>query len=245
VEDPALIRRLLAEAEADPIASESRLGLCRTLALVFTESGALLWVGGYLIGPDRKEGASPFGFGNDATVGLATVAQVAGQLAEGIAQLLDSDNRYAACALLRQIVEVEYLAWAFAENQEEAAAWLRATRENRLRMWQPRHLRDRSAGRFRARDYGHHCELGGHPTPEARVLLPGRDDEVPSAFWWVELATHGLSAWEYLLVGAEHAGYGAELRGVAKRNHLPEAAASWRETDRVAMTTMRAIRPSD
>src|SRR5713101_8926632 len=84
---------------------------CQILAQVFRESGALLWVGGYIIGPDRKEGRSPFGFGSDSTVGLATVAQVAGQLAAGTAQLLDSDNRYAACALLRQMVEVEYLAW--------------------------------------------------------------------------------------------------------------------------------------
>ena len=241
MEDPALIRRLLVDAEADPIAGELRQGVCRILAQVFSESGAHLWVGGYIIGPDRKEEHSPFGFGSDSTVGLATVAQVAGQLAAGTAQLLDSDNRYAACALLRQIVEVEYLAWAFAEDEEEAAAWLRATRENRLRMWQPKHLRDRSDGRFRAGDYGRHCEVGGHPTPEAGVLLPDHGDQVPSALWWIELATHGLSAWEYLLVGAEHAGYGAELTGVAERHHLPEAAASWRESDRMAMIARRAI----
>ena len=241
MEDPAFIRRLLVDADADPFAGESRQGLCRILAQVFSESGALLWVGGYIIGPDRKEGRSPFGFGSDSTVGLATVAQVAGQLAAGTAQLLDSDNRYAACALLRQMVEVEYLAWAFAEEQEEAASWLRATRENRLRMWQPKHLRDRSDGRFRAGDYGRHCEVGGHPTPEARVLLPDRGDQVPTAFWWIELATHGLSAWEYLLVGAENAGYGAELTAVAERQHLPEAAASWRESDRMAMIARRAI----
>ena len=241
MEDPAFIRRLLVDAEADPIAGEFRQELCRILTQVFSESGALLWVGGYIIGPDRKEGRSPFGFGSDSTVGLATVAQVAGQLAVGTAQLLDSDNRYAACALLRQMVEVEYLAWAFAEEQEEAASWLRATRENRLRMWQPKHLRDRSDGRFRAGDYGRHCEVGGHPTPEARVLLPDRSDQVPTAFWWIELATHGLSAWEYLLVGAENAGYGAELTAVAERQHLPEAAASWRESDRMAVIARRAI----
>jgi|SRR5581483_1204959 len=98
------------------------------------------------------------------------------------AVLLEQDNLYGAAALLRQLVEAEYLAWAFAEDRVEAAAWLRSTNEKRREMWQPKHLRERSGGRFRAIDYAHHCECGGHPTPSAKRLLPGIASAIALSF---------------------------------------------------------------
>lgn len=35
----------------------------------------------------------------------------------------------------------------------------------------PAKLRQAAAGRFRGKDYGYHCELGGHPVPGAAILL--------------------------------------------------------------------------
>lgn len=58
---------------------------------------------------------------------------------------------------------------SFAED--EAADWLRSSRDDRLRRWQPRHMRDRSNGRFRGSDYALHCDLGGNPTREGPRLL--------------------------------------------------------------------------
>src|SRR5438067_701261 len=82
---------------------------CRSLASTLRETGRLLWVGGYLLGSDRVTRSSPFGFGSDATVGLATVVQIAGELMDGAASLLDRENIYGAAALIRQLVEIEYL----------------------------------------------------------------------------------------------------------------------------------------
>ena len=104
-------------------------------------------------------------------------------------------------ALNRQLVEVEYLSWAFAEDQSEAASWLRSSREERLQFWQPRHVRSRSAGRFRSTDYASHCDLGGHPTPEgARALIGAeRNQDTIIEVLFLETATHGISAWDYLV----------------------------------------------
>jgi hypothetical protein len=78
-----------------------------------------------MLGTDRRDGESPFGFGSDATVGLAIVAEIAAELISGTLTLLDQDGLYGAAALLRQLVEVEYLCWAFAEDEDEAKRWMR------------------------------------------------------------------------------------------------------------------------
>jgi hypothetical protein len=104
------------------------------------------------------------------------VVQIAGELSSGVIALLDQGNRYGAAALLRQLVEVEYLTWAFAEDEEEAMNWIRSTKEERMRFWQPRHIRNRAGGRFRRIDYALHCESGGHPSPEGIRLLPTHSD---------------------------------------------------------------------
>jgi hypothetical protein len=132
-----------------------------------------------MLGTDRRDGESPFGFGSDATVGLAIVAEIAAELISGTLTLLDQDGLYGAAALLRQLVEVEYLCWAFAEDEDEAKRWMRSDRDERLRTWQPKHLRERSGGRFRGTDYHGHCERGGHPTPEATTLLTAHSRRVP------------------------------------------------------------------
>ena len=234
---------MLADAQNDAVAEEARVAVCHALTAAFREAGKVLWVGGSIIGADRVEGRSPFDFGSDATVGLATVGQIAGELAAGTILLLESDNSYGACALLRQMVEVEYLAWAFAEDEPVAAEWLRSSKDQRQQMWQPKHIRDRSGGRFRAADYSRHCEIGGHPTPSARELLPGHSGRAPAAWWWLELAMHGVSTWDYFLAAAEGTryGYGEEVQAVRDEHGLGAAIASWREEDRLAYIARGAI----
>jgi len=236
MDDPDELRRLLWDWHDDPVAQDSRAALCRILTSTFQEAGHLLWTGGSLIGADRVEGSTPFGFGSDATVGLATVAQIAGELSAGVTSLLESDNSYAACALLRQLVEVEYLAWAFAEDEPEASAWLRSSQDERLRRWQPRHIRARSGGRFRASDYGLHCELGGHPSPDARVLLPCHSVRLPMSWWWLELAIHGVSTWDYLVAAADRTWYAPadQIRAIAEAQDLAASRTSWQESDALA-----------
>jgi hypothetical protein len=228
--DEAAVRTMLEEAERDDVGMLVRAEVCRALASSLRTAGETMWVGGYLIGDDRPARRSPFGFGSDAAVGLATVVQVAGELIGGAVTLMEKSNLYAGLALLRQIVEVEYLAWAFAEDDAEAATWLRSSPKTRREMWQPRHLRERSQGRFRATDYGRHCEKGGHPTPDAMTLLPGHAAQQHSGFWWFDLATHGVSTWNYAVAGADRLGYG-DLTGKAADTGLPDVVARWRHDD--------------
>jgi hypothetical protein len=85
------------------------LGIGRPLGPAFDSVGRSLWLLGNIICADRVEGRSPFGHGSDAMVGVAVLVQVAGQLTSGSVRLLEADNLYSALALIRQLVEVEYL----------------------------------------------------------------------------------------------------------------------------------------
>lgn len=215
----AELKAALIAAGEDETAAALRRQLCASLAGSLREAGKLLWVGGVLIGADRADGSSPRGFGSDATVGLGTAIQIAGELVSGASLLLADGNRYAAAALLRQLVEVEYLSWAFAEDEEEATRWMRSTREERLKLWQPRHIRARAGERFRGLDYALHCEAGGHPTPEGGRLLPDHTTE-PDFFSWMDLLFHGLSTWDYSLMAADLLGYGHEIRALPQAKTL-------------------------
>ncbi|MGH3129193.1 MAG: hypothetical protein ACRDNX_00060 [Gaiellaceae bacterium] len=222
----------LAAAANDRNAQESREHVCEALIRAFRDAGQLLWVGGYLFGPDRAAGVSPFQYGSDATVALGTVCRIASELIEGASVLLRADNLYAASALLRQIVEVEYLAWAFSEDEEEAAAWLRSSHEDRMKLWQPRHIRDRSAGRFRGSDYREHCERGGHPTPKARALLREGSAREWVPLWWFDLTQHGVSAWQYARAAFEKVQWGGNMPGQLDQD-VDTAVDQWKAADRL------------
>lgn len=179
----------------DEVAQSRRLDMCDAIAGWLTRVGQLLWVSGALLGPDRAAGFSSLGFGDDQTVGVATVAQIGGELASGATTLLRAGNRYAGAALIRQLVEVEYLAAAFADQHEVASQWLRSDREARRRFWSPARLRERSSHRFLKTDYWHHCELGGHPATPGMALLPDHSNSVPAAFLAADLVGHLLGIW--------------------------------------------------
>ena len=108
-------REALHLAAMDKSAHEARLSMCHALATAFQQTGLALRTAGHLMGPERVDGTSPFGNGDDQLVALGYLGETAAALIVGAAELIDRDNPYAAAALNRQLVEVEYLAWAFAE----------------------------------------------------------------------------------------------------------------------------------
>jgi hypothetical protein len=220
----------LEAAGRDEAAAQVRQEFGSALAAALRAGGKVLWIGGAMIGPDRADGRSPFEFGSDATVGLATVLQIAGELVGGAITLFDEGNRYAAAALTRQLVEVEYLAWAFGEDEAEAEKWMRSSKEERQEIWQPRHIRTRANGRFRGADYGLHCGKGGHPSPEGLYLLP--DHYAPDAsapFWWSDMVIHGHSVWRYSLSAAEKLGQEDALSSLDEAQELEEIERRWRD----------------
>ncbi len=155
-------------------------------------------------------------------------------LVGGAFELALHGNGYAASALNRQLVELEHLAWAFAEDQQEAASWLRSSNDERRSCWQPHHLRERSEGRFRGADYSNHCEVGGHPTPPGmRQLLAG--DPVIAEIIISETASHGTSGWDYLLLAVTVLD-AADIVPADEANAVKTAEALWRRHERLGLT---------
>ena len=197
------LHELLSALVEDETASTNRVALCEAIATALARVGQALWVSGAIVGPHRVSGESRFGFGDDRVVGIATVAQIGGELARASIGLLRLENRYAASALVRQLFEIEYLAHAFAGEHDSAAEWLRADEKERRNFWAPQKLRNRADGAFIDAHYWSHCERGGHPTTAGMALLPDHSTWIHTAFLWVDLAGHLAHIWEHVVAAAE------------------------------------------
>lgn len=188
----------LARASATaPAQVQARFKLAQTTARTFSMAGNELHVAGHILGSDRVRGLSKAGHGSDEVVAVSLLLRVAGQLVSASTDLFRDGRQYAAAALLRQLVEVEYLAWAFDARDQDAERWLRSTQEERRDFFAPAKLRAAAQGKFRAKDYGYHCEMGGHPVPRASILLG--NDRVIAQLLLSDLLGHTGRIWDHLL----------------------------------------------
>jgi hypothetical protein len=192
---------LFEEAVMDAEAQKARERLCRLLNDALNDYGIKLFFIGNAIGGGAAKAQDPeLKDLLERMIGLSCVVLIAGELGVACVKLLKSGQLYASSALIRQIVECEYLCRAFAQDQDEARKWLNSTRAERLNIWSPKHMRDRSEGEFRDKDYAVHCEVGGHPTPRAfRLLRPTRTVS-PNAIWG-ELTVHLANVWSHTTRG--------------------------------------------
>ncbi|HVL53077.1 MAG TPA: hypothetical protein VM344_02340 [Vitreimonas sp.] len=176
-------------------------------------AGRALYVTGWTFGPDRVEGRTDQtnGYGDERMVAAAIVVEIAAEAADGAVALLDQGRVYASSAILRQVLECEYLLTAFALDADWAREWLNADGETLRRIFSPQRMRDRSGGRFRDTEYWAHCKRGGHPTPEARALLTAHS-QVPMVEWWRELSMHLDRVWTAVEAAAEPLRFGAVLK---------------------------------
>jgi hypothetical protein len=170
-----------------------------------------LAIGGMLVGPDRADGTSRSGYGDARIVGLTVVTETAADLTASTISLLQSGHPYSAMALVRQIIEAEYLIWLFAADAEQARRWLNADDDELWLIFRPSEIRKRSAGRFGAHEYRSHCGLGGRPSPKSRVLLPEHSMTVPVEWLWADLLTHLSRLWRTLVEAVSSVGFGAQL----------------------------------
>lgn len=118
-----------------------------------------------------------------------------GELTRASTKLLTSGQHYAGAALVRQIVEIEYLTWTFKEKYRDPAKWLGSTYEERVKDFSPAQLRKTSQGRFLFKDYHGHCEQGGHPVPNGAHLLGGANKE-GAQILLADLLTHCWRTWD-------------------------------------------------
>jgi hypothetical protein len=117
---------------------------------------------------------------------------------------LRDNNRYGAATLVRQVFEIEYLLCLFALDKDEPLRWASSDLEAVRKEYQPAHMRERCAGRFRSAEYSSHCQVGGHPRFAAGYVLPEHlragplSDAVIFAAGWVDLAQHLFQVWRWV-----------------------------------------------
>ncbi|MEM6564343.1 MAG: hypothetical protein AAF665_07855 [Pseudomonadota bacterium] len=195
--------KLLAQENQKPELAKMRSADALFVAGSFRQFGEVLQVSGQLIGPDRKEGNSPFKFGSDEVYGISLLLRIAAELSENTVKLFEEKQTYTAAALLRQIVEVEYLAWAFENRDRDAEKWLRSSKDERWEIFRPAKLRKAAGKQFRAKDYGYHCDMGGHPTPSAMTLMA--NDTLVIQLLLSDLLGHMAGIWNHFVFwGQQH-----------------------------------------
>lgn len=192
-----ITREAIEAAATDPAQISARVATAKFTAQLFDKVGAVLHLSGHIVGPDRKSGASPFGHGSDETVAISLLLRIASQLISASTDLFSDGRAYAAAALIRQMVEVEYLAWAFETRNHDAERWLRSNKDERQEFFTPAKLRKAAGERFRSKDYGYHCELGGHPVPTSAILL--KDQLSVAQMLLSDSLGHAGRIWDHLV----------------------------------------------
>ena len=126
---------------------------------------------------------------------LGAIMQMCGELGIASAKMLSTNEHYAGAALLRQIVEIEYLTWTFENGHADIKEWLNSSDKDRMKIFSPAQLRKNSKGRFLYEDYKNHCEKGGHPVPRGIPLLGGKSIGEAQLFL-VDLLLHCWRTWD-------------------------------------------------
>ena len=217
-------------AATDEVVIGVRYDLARFTSRAFAKAGELLHVAGHIIGSDRVEGRSPFGHGSDETVAVSLLLRIGSELVSASTDLFADGRHYAASALLRQLVEIEYLAWAFETKDQEGERWLRSTKSERQSFFTPAKLRKAADGRFRSEDYGFHCELGGHPVPTGILLL--KDDTVVAQLMLSDLLGHAGRIWNHVVAWARSNAFD---NGLWELNEgMASKYSAWKAVDKLA-----------
>jgi hypothetical protein len=170
----------------EPELLQPRRTVCRTLATQLAACGERLWAFG-CGGPDFR-------------TALSIAIQFGGSLSTGAVTLADNGNWYSASALVRQLIEVEYLVRLFRREPEQAMSWLRASDDDLRNAFNPCVMRKR-LGDFRHEEYRAHCQFGGHPNPKAHALLSARvlpkhrGQFGSNEHFWIDLAQHLRRLW--------------------------------------------------
>ncbi len=211
-----------ADAIGDIEAVKQREKFCETVAEMMTSVAGWIAIDSWLgVGDVRPAGkttqdrASADNQRLDAFRGTALLFQIAADLGASAVVLLQKERRYASFALVRQLIESEYLLTVFNNDFLEAGRWLRASPDEIRSQFMPKQTR--KVGGFDDHEYWKHCDRGGHPNPLGWYLLPynmtkdrERREALVTGECWTDLAHHLRRAWgaEVRLLVAHHARFG-------------------------------------
>jgi hypothetical protein len=98
---------------------------------------------------------------------------------------------------------------------------------DRENFFKPAKPRQAAQGKFRGKDYGYHCECGGHPVPGAGILLDG--DIVTSQLLLSDLLGHVGRIWDHLVGWARRNDLGGPI--LARSGLMSKRFAAWKERD--------------
>lgn len=236
----------------DDEAAAARERYCDNIAEALKNVGSWLeidtWIGAGDVGEaDLNKPPKPDPIRRRSFAAAALVAEISGQLVSGALLLLRDGNEYAASALVRQLIECEYLLRAFRLDFAEAARWHDANDRERWD-FSPKNLR--KIGGFDDKEYANHCNAGGHPNPAGRPLI-----QLPRAMadlerkvtgsaskldvvrgLWLDLAFHCDRTWRALaeLLTAEHARFEHAGSTVNSIEAVARSRLEWQEADTLA-----------
>lgn len=195
------------------------------------------WLGAGKV--DTHEPSVEFGEAFAEFRGVATVLCMAAELASAAVSAIENDQGYTAAALVRQLIECEYLLTLFADDLDHARRW-RASSPDELRAeFTPAKMRKLTG--FANEEYWNHCDVGGHPNPKGARLLEFLD---PLRGVWpyaiaemsIDLGLHLRRTWNAIdkVLAAHHARF-ADVRS-AQRQEALDAWAIWNDSDPLVAT---------
>jgi hypothetical protein len=79
--------------------------------------------------------------------------------------MAERNRYYAVGAVIRQLIECEYLLALFNEDLDYAKRWLESTPDEVRESFAPAKMR-KLTGTFSNEEYWGHCSTGGHPAPK-------------------------------------------------------------------------------
>lgn len=172
---------------------------------------------------------------NDVSLESETVSivlRIAAQLISASADLFSDGRNYAAAALLRQMVEVEYLSWAVDEREQDAKLWIQSDARQRRQMFSPSSLKNAAGKNCRSRDYKFHCEYGGHPTPDGATSLLKDEQNNPEQIFLVDLLGHSGRIWDHLVRWAKRNPHGYPI--LQRNPQMVSKFSAWKSLDPLA-----------
>jgi hypothetical protein len=247
------IVELFGQLVDDDDAAGARERYCETVSSALENVGSWLevdsWVGaGDVEDAEANDSPTADPIRRRSFAAVALVAEISSELVSGALLLFRSGNEYAASALVRQLIECEYLLQAFRLNFAEAARWHDANDKER---WDFTPSKLRKIGGFDRKEYGDHCEAGGHPHPSGRQLMElpramgdleraasGRTEALNTVrALWLDFTFHCDRTWRALadLLAAEHARFERVGRTTKSIEAVAESRLAWQQSDPLAL----------
>lgn len=120
------------------------------------------WLGGGRV--NDTELREEFGEAFSAFRAVSTVVCMAAELAEAAVLMVEKHRFYAVVAVIRQLIECEYLLALFNEDLDYARRWRESTPDEVRESFTPAKMR-KLVGKFSNEEYWNHCSTGADTPP--------------------------------------------------------------------------------